>query len=312
MKKIILRLSNEIGNQMFMYASAYSISKKMNRNLFLDNETAFLSKKNVSKYGLYNFNITSPIIEDKLKFKNKYGYIKRKFLLKTEFLRPSKKFFIEKKDRHKITFFDEKFINNRFNDVIYLEGHFESPKYFINDQNDIVNEFKFKDELKFKKIPFFNQINFENSVGICIRQNRFSEGRGQNTSINDEKSRKFTLEQIRYINKSVSLIKTKINNPIFYLWSNDLNSIPKDLLEFEFKKIDLTSQKIEFDQRIYSLFLLSQCKHFIVTTSTFNWWGAWLSNNKNKIIIRPDDDFFSNFRVNNRDFWPNEWIKLNF
>tara|TARA_Y100001970_G_C14192419_1_gene836160 strand:+ start:1060 stop:1998 length:939 start_codon:yes stop_codon:yes gene_type:complete len=312
MKKIILRLSNEIGNQMFMYASAYSISKKMNRNLFLDNETAYLSKKNVSKYGLYNFKVSSPIAEDKLKFKNNYGYIKRKFFLKTEFLRPSKKFFIEKKDKNKITFFDEKFINNKFDDVIYLEGHFESPKYFINHQKDIMNEFKFKDELKFKNIPFFNQINTENSVGICIRQNRFSEGRGKNTSKNAEKSRKFTLEQIRYINKSVSLIKTKLNNPIFYLWSNDLFSIPEDLLEFKFKKIDLTSQKIKFDQRIYSLFLLSQCKHFIVTTSTFNWWGAWLSNYKNKIIIRPDDIFFSNFRVNNRDFWPNDWIKLGF
>ena len=44
-KKIILRLSNEIGNQMFMFASAFSISKKMNRQLLIDNETAFLSKK---------------------------------------------------------------------------------------------------------------------------------------------------------------------------------------------------------------------------------------------------------------------------
>ena len=47
-KRIILRLSNEIGNQMFMYASAYSLSKEMNRELFLDNETAFLSKKNIA------------------------------------------------------------------------------------------------------------------------------------------------------------------------------------------------------------------------------------------------------------------------
>ena len=31
-----------------------------------------------------------------------------------------------------------------------------------------------------------------------------------------------------------------------------------------------------------------------------------------KIIIRPNDTFFSNFRVNNRDFWPKEWIKLDF
>ena len=43
---LILRLSNEIGNQMFMYASAYSISKELNRSLYIDDETAFLSKKN--------------------------------------------------------------------------------------------------------------------------------------------------------------------------------------------------------------------------------------------------------------------------
>ena len=44
-KKIVLRLSNEIGNQMFMYASAFAISKDINRSLYIDNETAFISKK---------------------------------------------------------------------------------------------------------------------------------------------------------------------------------------------------------------------------------------------------------------------------
>ena len=81
--KLILRLSNEIGNQMFMYASAYSISKELNRRLYIDDETAFLSKKNVSKFGLNLFNITSLIAPDTLKFKNLSGYIKIKFLIKT-------------------------------------------------------------------------------------------------------------------------------------------------------------------------------------------------------------------------------------
>ena len=45
--KLIIRLSNEMGNQMFMYASAFSISKKLGRKLYNDDETAFLSKKNV-------------------------------------------------------------------------------------------------------------------------------------------------------------------------------------------------------------------------------------------------------------------------
>ena len=81
---------------MFMYASAYSISKELNRRLYIDNETAFLSKKNVSKFGLNLFNITSPIAPDTLKFKNLSGYIKRKFLIKADLLRSKKKFYIEK------------------------------------------------------------------------------------------------------------------------------------------------------------------------------------------------------------------------
>ena len=65
--KLILRLSNEMGNQMFMYASAYSISKELNRKLYIDDETAFLSKKNVSKYSLNVFYISSNSSTNSLK-----------------------------------------------------------------------------------------------------------------------------------------------------------------------------------------------------------------------------------------------------
>ena len=61
------------------------------------------------------------------------------------------------------------------------------------------------------------------------------------------------------------------------------------------------------DNRILSLFLLTQCNHFIVTASTFNWWGAWLSQKNNKIVFRPSDKFFKEFYLNNLDFWPQNW-----
>ena len=101
--KLILRLSNEMGNQMFMYASAYSISKKLGRRLYIDDETAFLSKKNVSKFGLNSFSITSPIAPNTLKFKNLSGNIKRKLLIKIDSFISKKKFYIEKKNKDKIT-----------------------------------------------------------------------------------------------------------------------------------------------------------------------------------------------------------------
>ena len=36
--KLIVRLSNNLGNQMFMYASAFIFAKKLNRKFFYDDE----------------------------------------------------------------------------------------------------------------------------------------------------------------------------------------------------------------------------------------------------------------------------------
>ena len=118
--KLIIRLSNEVGNQMFMYASAYAIAKELNRTLCVDSETAFLSKKNVSKFGLDSFEITSEIAPDTLKFKNLFGYIKRKSLINTESLRKKKMFYIEKKNKDKISKFSNDYTNINFNNNLFL------------------------------------------------------------------------------------------------------------------------------------------------------------------------------------------------
>ena len=310
-KNLILRLSNEIGNQMFMYAAAFSISKKMNRNLLIDNETAFLSRKNISNYGLNNFNITAKISHDDYKFKDLKGYILRKFLKKTDFLRTLKKFYIEKKNKQKITRFDINFIKKSFSNNFYLEGHFESEKYFVEFKQEIFNEFDFIDKDKFNKLSIYNKINQKNTVGICLRQNRFNEGKNKTNKENFNKSKKFVSEQIFYINKSVKFLCSKNNNLKFFIWSNDKLKDNDERFNFEYTYVNLDKYKQTFDLRILSLYLLKHCNHHIVTPSSFNWWGAWLSANSDKIVTRPNEGFFSEFRLNNIDFWPESWIKIN-
>ena len=311
--KLILRLSNDLGNQMFMYASALGISKKLNRSLLIDNETAYLSKKNICRYGLNNFKITSEIAPNKYKFLGTGGYLKRKILKKIDSFTTNKKFFIEPKDDYKVTYFNNDIFTKSFSNTIYLEGYFETQKYFIDIKDEIINEFNFKDSEKYKKSPFYTQLNQENSVAICIRQNRFSEGIGKkNNAENLTKSVNFSKEQIAYINKSIKFFKSKINNPIFYLWSNDFNELDNFLFTEKINKV-IHSENIDtnIDKRALDLFLLTQCGNHIVIPSSFNWWGAWLSQKKDKIILRPSNSFFSVFRVNNKNFWPNNWTKIN-
>ena len=70
MKKVIVRLGNGLGNQLFTYAAAYSFSKKNNANLYVDDTSGFYKRY---KYELHNFNITAPIIETKYKFIGAFG-----------------------------------------------------------------------------------------------------------------------------------------------------------------------------------------------------------------------------------------------
>lgn len=305
-KTLTFRISNELGNQLFMYASAYAIARKLNRKLYIDDETAFLSKKNISRYALDNFNISSEIADNDHKFKSFLGYLKRKFLIKTDHFRKNKFFHIEKKNINKITSFQEDIINQSFNDNLFMEGHFESEKYFIDYKDEISSEFIFKKADLYKKNSYFNTIVNSNSISLCIRQNRFIEGKGNNTNENKRKSWEFTLEQISYINKSVELIKSKVNDAKFFLWSNDFTKLESKLFNFEYQKINLNNINENIDRRILSLYLLTQCKHFVVTTSSFNWWGAWLCSNQNKLIIRPSS--FKNFTINNSDLWPESWL----
>ena len=73
MKKVIVRLGNGLGNQLFTYAAAYSFAKQNNANLFIDDESGFYKRY---KYELHNFNISAPIADKEYKFTNVYGKIK--------------------------------------------------------------------------------------------------------------------------------------------------------------------------------------------------------------------------------------------
>ena len=296
-KTLTVRLAQGIGNQLFMYANAYSLSKSYNYQLFIDNTSGYFKKKDqLRTYELNNFLLEENLATSDLKFDTHIKNLKRKILIKLDKFRKHRSFILEKNDANKKTFFTKINLDN-YSNKLFLEGHFESEKYFYEYKDDLKKIFKVKNNLLENNNLYMNDIKNNNSVSICIRQNRYSEGRLKN----NDKSLKFTKDTIDYIHRAITYIKKKIDNPTFFVWSNDFKNLREHFNEKEYVFVENSINKSLNDFHLFNF-----SKHFIVGPTSFHWWGAWLNNNPNKICLRPKNINPSN----NNDFWPNEWISI--
>ena len=302
-KKLIVRISENLGNQLFMYANAFNIAKKLNYKLYIDHKSAYRDHDkhlNIS-YQLNHFNLNTEIAPEKYLALKPFSYLKSKFRKKIDVFKKRKSYIIEVRDRNKNTSFSPNYLLGTFSNILFVEGYFQSEKYFIDYKDEILKKYGLEKSVE-------NQVNFDintfkntNSVSICIRQNRFTE-RLEKDKSNTNKiqlSKNFTKQTIEYVKLAANIIKQKINNPKFFVWSNDFNNLREYFNSDEYVFVDNNINKTITD--FYSMTL---CKHFIICPTTFHWWAGYLSTNKNKICIKPPDDLkFSN----NKDIYPITW-----
>lgn len=302
-KKLIVRIAEGLGNQFFMYANAYALSKDLNYVLYIDDKSGFIKTKNFRNYYLDRFNLSSQIISDDEKFHTNFLNIKRKILKKVDFFKTKKSFLIEKKNKNKKThFYDIK--KDNYSDKLYVEGHFESELFFLKYRNHLLDEFSFKDDKNFRENKYYNMIksSSENIVSISIRTNRFSERKGNKFNIiSINNSNQFIRDTIEYVFRAIKKIKLKIPNAKFLVWSNNFSGLREYFPENEFTFVDNKLDKIYNDFYLFSL-----CKNFIVGPTTFHWWGAWLNKNDNKFCLRP----LNLNPSNNENFWPKDWFPI--
>ena len=308
-KKIIVEIAEGLGNQLFMYAHAYSMAKKLNYELYIDNKSGYSFKKNTlrkhQKYMLDSFNIVQNYAPNEFIYDKLHKKIKKKLLILIDKFSNKQVFFREKSIKHN----NSKIVQNytdiseiNFSDNIYVQGNFENYEYFNEFKEDLSNFFTTKNELINHKNSIVEQLSNNNSISIHIRKNRFSDQIGLTDSLkNKEKSDVFTSQTIDYINRSINFIEKKVQNPQYFIWTNDYEDFNQLSNRLIIKKYHLINENVinDFD-------LFQYAKHFIVGPSSFHWWGAWLNKNSNKICIRP-----SNLNPsNNENFWPKDWISI--
>ncbi len=302
MKNIIVRLANGIGNQLFTYAAAFNYSKKINANLLIDDQSGFYKRY---KYELNNFNLSAKLANNDDKFIGPIGRLKRKIYKKFHFINKNITFIEEKKDQNKLTEYDKNIFRENVNKNIYFEGYFQTEKYFFEIENELRKEFSFKDNIINKENKFKDMILKNNAVSIHIRNKRFlKEDNHSNIELLNKKNLELNLSIVK---KGITYFEKNIDNPVYFIWSNEFNKLRE---HFPADKFIFVDNKLERND-IYDLYLMTLCKNFILSPSTFHYWGAYLSNHKNKICLGPpkimNKSGYYGFS-NNKDIKPNWWI----
>ena len=289
----LVKIIGGLGNQMFQYAFAYALAEKNQKEVKLD--ISGFKVYDLRNYELNIFNISLPLASEKeireLKYKSE-NIVKKVFRkLARKPLDISERYYIEP-----YFHFDEKVFN--INGYDYFDGYWQSEKYFMDYRDKIIKEFTLKNKLSLESQKYLEKIRVSNSVSLHIRRGDYIS----NSAVN----KKHGTCGIEYYHNAIGLIKEKIKNPIFFIFSDDLLWCKENLTITENQVFVELSKEVHDSEEMY---LLSQCKHNIIANSSFSWWGAWLNQNNTKIVIAPET-WFKDGSKDTRDLIPDRWIRL--
>lgn len=278
---IIVKLQGGLGNQMFQYAAARSLSKS--RKVYLD--FSFLLQNNITTDSFTARDFELGIFK-KLKGRVASKYFIRLIKSKRKVFKIISPYYKEVKDENILDFLQINSSN------LYLDGYFQNPGYFQNLRSILLHEFTFPKLSSQSKEIELKIEETKNPVAIHIRRGDYTK---------PEIHSYHGILSIDYYKQSIEIIKSKVENPVFYIFSDDPDWCEDNLAFITEKQIiSNTTQAWE------DMFLISKCKHQIIANSSFSWWGAWLNTNLEKIVIAPKK-WFNNIEIN---IIPKEWISL--
>jgi hypothetical protein len=183
---------------------------------------------------------------------------------------------------------------------VLLKGYWQSAQYFSDYNSEIRQAFAFQAYSTEKLKETIDQIDQTNSVSIHFRRGDYLT--------NPVAQKVLGVLGMAYYSAAVQKIKSEIENPFFYIFSDDPEWVKKNLPVNEKYKIIESSYQ---DKSHCDMLLMSKCKHHIIANSSFSWWGAWLNADPGKLVIAPKQWFADEqLNANSVHLIPAAWIRL--
>lgn len=287
---IIIKLTSGLGNQMFQFA-LYKYFENQGVEVKVDHYNA-INQNFGAGYGfeienVFNLNVNKAIKEDIDKLKSSDSLLVKLFRRFNIVIGKSKNHYLEPHFE-----FDPsvKSINNSK----YLDGYWQSIKYFENIQDIIKNSFSFNINSSSQNLKTKEQMGKVNSVSVHVRRGDYVNNKLHGGICNES-----------YYKKAINCITDRVEKPIFYVFSDDIMWCRNHLNIENAIYVDWNIN----NESYRDMELMTKCKHNIIANSSFSWWGAYLNKNKNQIVICPDK-WFNDTQINTSDLYLSQWIKI--
>jgi hypothetical protein len=289
----IVKFKGGLGNQMFQYAFAKLLEKETGEKVKLD-YSAFQSLINdtvrVPRINKFNLSL-EPVSQEEINkiciFRhggNSQSFIYRALLFAEKTI--NKKYFWEPDRAYR------DISSLKQND--YLDGYWQSWIYVEEVKDELKKDFTPNYVLSEKTQVTKGVMEKENSVFVGVRRGDYAEEADHYGSFSSD-----------YYERAMAYISEHIENPVFYVFSNDI--------EWCKKNINWGSYTVNFREPEYQtsdfeeLMLMASCKHAIIVNSSYNWWGATLIGNTHKIVCCPEKWWLDDKPI---DIIPDNWVRI--
>ncbi len=297
---IVVRLMGGVGNQMFQYAAArrLSLAKGVELRLDISFHVSNQGPETPRPFLLDRFEIAGKVIDPKeLKEFLEAGLPEYRHSINRT---------AERVTGHRLFRNPRVFVERDKNfepgvldlpDDVYLDGYFQSERYFVDVRDVILKEFTVRAPMNPSNADLAKLISESGSVCLHIRRGDYYSNAACRAV--------HAVDLSDYYRKAIALMRERHGDCRFFIFSDEPEWVRKNFdLQRDGVVVDVNSP----DDPEQDLHLMSLCGNFIIANSSFSWWGAWLSKNPDKIVIAPKRWFLDDRNV--KDRCPEEWIRI--
>ncbi|MCC5790909.1 MAG: alpha-1,2-fucosyltransferase [Opitutales bacterium] len=271
---IRMLLCGGLGNQLFQYAFARALALRSKAHLELDAASLFAKDKVYQR----NYELDAFTIPESVRVIRKrpaFSDLRRKWA--------------ERKSRGKsletsqfvtepqpFQFYPE-YAQWRVSRNILLLGYWQCEDYFKDAEVDIRRYLTFREPIHPQHVELAKQIESCESVAVHIRRVQYKRA-----------------ISIDYYQKGLLEMRHKLDNPRFFVFTDDPEGYANDGLEGD----DIQLIPSTGLPAIEDFKLMAHNRHFIIANSSFSWWAAWLGNQQGtSYVIAPISSVWSNKAV---------------